>query len=129
MVTPRQQRNPLLRAGLPLLALVVLGSVGLSQLLKARREERSTPRRRRSPVAGVVVQGKTEVNDARRSADDLRLPAAVRRRKSPLDLEEEARVREVYILLVPPHLLTAACVGVRSACAKPSRRTHTTTCQ
>ena len=32
----RSQASPLLRAGLPLLSLVVLGSVGLSQLLKVR---------------------------------------------------------------------------------------------
>jgi Cytochrome c oxidase assembly protein COX16 len=93
--------SPLLRAGLPFLALVVLGSVGLSQLLKVRRtgsvqhlESRTALTAR---VAVTTLQGKTEVHDARRSADDLRLPAAIRRRKGRLDLEEEARVSFVAV--------------------------------
>ena len=33
---PRPRRNPVLRAGVPLVTLVVLGSLGLAQLMQAR---------------------------------------------------------------------------------------------
>jgi Cytochrome c oxidase assembly protein COX16 len=66
-----RRASSLLHAGGPLVALVVLGSLGLSHL----------------------IQGRKDVQDARRSADDVRLPAAVQMRKGRLDLEAEAEVR------------------------------------
>jgi len=77
-----------LSAGLPFVALVVLGSLGLSHLIQARTGLVCTGVR-----ADSGLQGRTDVQDARRSADDVRLPAAVRMRKGKLDLEAEAQVR------------------------------------
>jgi hypothetical protein len=53
-----------------------------------------------------VLQGKTEVHDARRPSDDLRLPTVIRRRKGRLDLEAEA---QVCLASLPP------CVSVVAA--------------
>lgn len=64
---PGGRRNPALRAGAPFVALVVVGWLGLSQL----------------------VAGRNEQFDSAHTVGDDRAPVVVQKRKGALSLEEE----------------------------------------
>lgn len=93
--TPRRAAygNRFVRAGLPLVTLVVVGWFGLAQLVQASAA-RDRPRRARwQALTCAASQGKTEVQDARQPATNERLPATVRHRKTRSDLAAEHAVR------------------------------------
>jgi hypothetical protein len=100
------RRNPLLRAGLPLVGFVIFGTLALAQLVQARatrharaggiggKRARARAHLRAAAWACFAgAQGKKDVQDARASATDERLPVAVRRRKGRGDLEAEHKAR------------------------------------
>ena len=87
--------NRFLRAGLPLVSLVVIGWFGLAQLVQVRAARRILSHHVSRARTCAAAQGKTEVQDARQPASNERLPAAVRRRKSRFDLDAEHAVRSL----------------------------------
>ena len=89
------QGNRFLRAGLPLVSLVVIGWFGLAQLVQVRATGRTWLLRVSRAHTRAASQGKTEVQDARQPASNERLPAAVQRRKSRFNLEAEHAVRSL----------------------------------
>lgn len=132
----RTRRNPVLRAGVPFVALVVIGWAGLSHMLQvcevlvamqpgvalcsAQRAQRR-----------LHSQGKTEVQDARRPQTDERLPVAVRRRKGRADLDAEYKARRTgrgaqrYVLVtrVDTSPVLCACSGCRRLSTSTTTKT------